>query len=70
MNEQSRKALSAIVSNMSPTEVKDVFAHIRETADTSHTILPKHGLTVGEFAVAYVINLPGKPSKKRAVHTL
>lgn len=69
MNEQGRKALSAIVSNMSPNEVKDVFAHIRETADTSHSILPKHGLTVGEFAVAYVINLPGKPSKKRAVHT-
>ena len=72
MDEAHRKALSAVVSNMSPSEVKDVFAYMRETVDGTRTILPKHGLTVGEFAVAYVLNLPGKPSKKRgtvAVHT-
>jgi hypothetical protein len=71
MDEAQRKALSELVSKMSPSEVKDVFAHMR-TVDGTHTILPKHGLTVGEFAVAYVMNLPGKPSKKRstaAVHT-
>jgi hypothetical protein len=72
MNEQHRSALLDIVTHMSPSEVKDVFAHMRDTENIRATFFPRHGFTAGEFAVAYVIHLPGKPSKKkgnaRAVH--
>jgi hypothetical protein len=65
MDEAQRKALTTTVKHMSPSEVKDVFAHMRESVDHSSTFFPKHGITSGEFAISYVINLPGKPSKKR-----
>lgn len=64
-------AMSNSVHGLRAAEVKDIMAVIRTAylagdTDVASLYFPRHGLTAGEFATLYVLNMPGKPSKKRS----
>jgi hypothetical protein len=67
-------AMSNAVHCMRAAEIKEVMALIRteylagpqRAKDVVSAYFPRYGLTAGEFATLYVLNMPGKPSKKRS----
>ena len=70
MDADCRAALLKRVSSLNMREKRDVFAHMRKQQDWRRLFFPGHGFTAGEFAVAYVIQLPVKSSQKHASRQL
>lgn len=66
MDADCRAALIKRVSGLNMREKRDVFACMRKASDWRSLFFPQHGFTAGEFAVAYVIQLPVKLSQKHA----
>lgn len=70
-------AMSNAVHAMRAADVKNIMAVIRtaylaaadddqRASEVESLYFPRYGLTAGEFATLYVLNMPGRPSKKRA----
>ena len=69
MDAECRAALFKRVDALNMREKRNVFAEMRmhkKQHNAAELFFPGHGFTAGEFAVAYVIQLPVKSQKQIA----
>ena len=52
---QRQNIQAAVVRRMNIRLKRTIFALMRDTKATPDTLLPSHGLTLGQFAVHYVL---------------
>lgn len=61
------------VSSMSIRETREVLGVMRDASTAhrldllEHMLIPKYGMTVGEFATAYVLGLPARTKRATVV---
>ena len=58
------------VREMGVRDIRQCFsqirAHLPQHKTIADTLLPKYGITIGQFAVAYVLNMPSRVSRSQA----
>lgn len=53
---QRQKALIKTVGDLRIRDRREIFSYIRTEQTDETTFLPYYGMTIGEFAVAHIIN--------------